>query len=76
MVGLVILLWENLNAISVKNGVPKVDFKGFMEKAHPYWNVVRKVYNVGDPTFLLKGTREDRPANLDKITQEPYMAFI
>lgn len=50
------LLWENLNAIMLKNEVLKVDFQGFiLDSAHRNRNVVRKVYNDDDPTFSLKG---------------------
>lgn len=45
------LLWENLNAVMLKNGVPKVNSKGFMvDSAHANWIDVRKVYNDCHPT--------------------------
>lgn len=69
------LFWENLDAIMFENGVPKVNFKGFMgDNAKANWNVVRKVYGDGDQTVPLEGHERiwffDWSANLDKITQK------
>jgi hypothetical protein len=34
------------------NGVPNVNFKGFMEdSAQANWNVVKKIYGDGEPTL-------------------------
>lgn len=45
-----------MNAFMLKNGVPKVDFRGFKtDNAHANWNVVRKIYNDGDLAFPLEG---------------------
>lgn len=45
-----------MNAFMLKNGVPKVDFRGFkMDNARANWNVVRKIYNDGDLAFPLEG---------------------
>ena len=45
------LLWENFNVVMLKNGVPKVNLKGFMvDSAHANWIDVRKVHKDGHPT--------------------------
>ena len=68
-----ILFWENLNKVMANNGVPNVNFKGFMaDSAQANWMAVRRVYGSGDP----KVPMEDRErscffhwmANLDKYT--------
>jgi light-regulated signal transduction histidine kinase (bacteriophytochrome) len=38
----------------LKHGFPKPKFKGFMvENAQANWNVIRIVYNYGDPSFRM-----------------------
>lgn len=77
------LFWENLNKVMAENGVPNVNFKGFMaDSAQANWIAVRKVYGSGNPDEPM----EDRErtcfyhwsANLDKYTTKyikPEMQF-
>ena len=69
------LFWENLNKVMAENGVPNVNFKGFMaDSAKANWIAVRKVYGYGNPDEPM----EDRErtcfyhssANLDKYTMK------
>ena len=49
------IFWENLNVVMLENGVPNVNFKGFMaDNAHANWIAVRKNYCDGDPSFPLE----------------------
>jgi hypothetical protein len=46
------ILWGNINFVMSNNGVPNVNFKGFMEdSAQANWNVVKKIYGDGEPTL-------------------------
>jgi hypothetical protein len=46
------LFWKNLNVVMTENGVPNVNFKGFMANSvQANWNVVRMVYGDGDPSL-------------------------
>jgi hypothetical protein len=69
------IFWENLNVVMLENGVPNVNFKGFMaDSAQANWIVVRKIYGDGDTSVPLEGRERtclfDWSANLDKITQK------
>ena len=47
-----IVFWEILNVVMLENGVPNVNFKGFMaDNAQANWIAVRKIYEDGDPLF-------------------------
>ena len=51
--GTQIFLWKNLKSIIVINGVPNVNFKGFMaDSAKTNWNVVKTIYGNGDPKSI------------------------
>ena len=47
-----ILFWKILNSIMAENSVPNIHFKEFMaDKAQANWNVVRTIYEDGDPSL-------------------------
>lgn len=49
------LLWNALNRVMAKHGVPATNFKGFMaDNAQANWNDVRQVYGTGDPKVPLQ----------------------
>ena len=49
------LLWNALNRVMAKHGVPATNFKGFRaDSAQTNWNVVRQVYGTGDPKVPLQ----------------------
>jgi hypothetical protein len=59
----------------LENGVPNVNFKGFVaDSAQANSIVVRKIYGDGDPSVPLEGRERTCffhwSANLDKITQK------
>jgi hypothetical protein len=69
------IFWENLNAVMLENGVPNVNFKGFMaDSAQANWIAVRKICGDGDTSVPLEGRERTClfhwSANLDKITQK------
>ena len=48
-----ILFWKNLKFVMAKNGVPKVNFKGFMaDNAKTNWNAMKMIYGDGDPKSI------------------------
>lgn len=48
------ILWEHINFVMPDNGVPNVNFKGFMEdSAQANYNVVKKIYGDGEPTLSM-----------------------
>jgi hypothetical protein len=47
-------MWQNLNKVMANNGVPNLNFKGFMvDNAQANWNVVRIVYGSGNASELM-----------------------
>ena len=69
------IFWENLNVVMLENGVPNVNFKGFMaDSAQANWIDARKIYRDGDPSVPLEGHEHacffHWSTNLDKITQK------
>ena len=64
------LFWKNLNVVMADNGVPNVNFKGFMAD----WNVVRIIYGDGDPSLPMVAREHtcisNWSASLDKVTQK------
>jgi hypothetical protein len=48
------VMWQNLNKVMANNGVPNLNFKGFMvDNARATWNVVRIVYGSGNASELM-----------------------
>jgi predicted phage tail protein len=42
-------MWWNLNKVMANNGVPNLNFKGFMvDNVHANWNVVQIIYGSED----------------------------
>ncbi len=67
------LFWENLNKVMAENGVPNVNFRGFMaDSAGGNWMAVRQVYGTGDPHIPMLDKERSCffhfMANLDKYT--------
>jgi hypothetical protein len=47
-------MWHKLNKVMVENGVPKLNFKGFIANdVWANWNVVQIVYGSRDPSELM-----------------------
>jgi hypothetical protein len=43
------VLWQKLNNVMVKNGVPNINFKGFMaNNVQTNWSAMRIIYSSGD----------------------------
>lgn len=68
------MLWKNFNFVMAKNGVSKVNFKGFMiDIAHDNWKTMRKIYRDGDPSLPMVEQEctclFHYSTNLDKVTQ-------
>ena len=75
------IFWENLNVVMLENGIPNVNFKGFMvDSAHANWIAVRKNYGDGDPSIPLEGHERTClfhwSAKLDKITQKHILPSL
>ena len=70
-----IFFWENLNYVMAENGVPNINFKGFMvDSAQANWNAMRTMVRDGDPSLPMVA-RECTylfhwSASLDKVTQK------
>ena len=67
--------WKYLNVVMIMNGVPNVDFKGFMaDGAQANWNAVRMIYGDDDPSLPMVA-RESTClfhwfVSLNKVTQK------
>ena len=69
------LFWENLNYVMAENGVPNVNFKGFMtDNAQVSWNAVRKIYRDGEPRLPIVDHEHTClfywSVSLDKVTDK------
>ena len=48
--------WKNLNSVMLENGVPKLNFKGFMvDGAQVNWDAVKKICSEVDPSLPMVG---------------------
>ena len=48
-----IVFWKILKSVMTKNGVPNVNFKGFMvDSAQSNWNAVNTTYGDSDPKSI------------------------
>ena len=70
-----VLFWENMNSVMVENGVPNINFKGFMvDSAQANWNAVKAIYKDGDPSLSMVAREHTCLfhwyASLDKVTQK------
>ena len=77
------IFWKELNFIMADNGVPSVNFKGFLaNSAQANWNAVRIIYGDGDPSLPMVTCELTyffhQSASLDKVTQmyiKPSLQF-
>ena len=70
-----ILFWKNLNFFMAKNGIPNINFKGFMvDSAQTNWNAVRVIYENGDPSLSMVAHEHtclfNWSSSLNKVTQK------
>ncbi len=47
------VLWWKLNNVMAKNGVPNINFKGFITNSAPNWNTMWIMYGNEDASELM-----------------------